>query len=60
MSTKIYNAYIFDGNAELLVEILKDIKIGYYEYLKETLTTLNYNRWTLEKNRYHFLEKDMT
>ena len=28
MSTKIYDAFIFDGNAELLIEILKDIKIG--------------------------------
>lgn len=60
MSTKIYNAFIFNGNTEELMSILKDIKSEYYEFLKKKLTNLNFSKWILEKKRYRFLEKDYT
>lgn len=60
MSTKIYNAFIFNGNTEELMSILKDIKSEYYEFIKNKLTKLNYSKWILEKKRYKFLEQDYT
>lgn len=60
MSTKIYNAFKFNGNNEELISIFKNIKLEYYDYLQNKLTKLNFNKWNLEKKRYKFLEKDYT
>lgn len=57
MSTKIYNTFKFNGETEELISILKEIKLSYYQYLKNFLTNLNLN-WDLKKERYKFLEKD--
>lgn len=59
MSTKIYNAFIFDGSAEELMLILKDIKNKYLEITQKYLMGLNYKNWTFTKKRYPFLDSDM-
>ena len=58
MSTKIYNAFIFNGSGEELITILKEIKSEYYELLKNKLTKLNFG-WILTKKRYPFLPSDV-
>ena len=60
MSTKIYNAYRFDGNIEELMSILKEIKKEYIELTKNILIGLNYNAIKFTKKRYPFLESDIT
>ena len=61
MSTKIYNAFIFNGSAEELITILKEIKSEYYELLKNKLSNLNFawKGWILTKKRYPFLPSDV-
>jgi len=60
MSTKIYNAYIFDGTINELINILKNIREEYEEHAKKTLLGLSYFHVNFTKKRYPFLESDMT
>ena len=61
MSTKIYNAFKFEGTGEELISILKEIKKEYISLTKEKLIKYNYySNWILEKKRYSFLPKDVT
>lgn len=61
MSTKIYNAFKFEGSGEELIAILKDIKKEYVELTKNKLMRLNYSsEWILKKSRYPSLPSDLT
>jgi len=61
MSTKIYNAFKFNGNGEELIVILKEIKKEYIELTKNKLMKLNYSpNWILKKDRYPSLLSDLT
>jgi len=59
MSTKIYNAFKFNGTPEQLMVILKDIKKEYTEQCKNDLSKLKLDEIEFNKKRYPFLEKDM-
>lgn len=58
MSTKIYNAFKFNGEIEELMKIFSDIKSEYSELTKNKLKKLNPDL-VFEKKKYPFLEKDI-
>jgi len=61
MSTKIYNAFKFEGTGEELISILKEIKKEYISLTKEKLMKCNYSSdWILKKSRYTSLPSDLT
>lgn len=60
MSTKIYNAFIFNSNIDELMSILYEIKTEYYQILENKLPNLNFNNWKLKKKRYPFLPSNLT
>ena len=62
MSTKIYNAFKFNGNGEELIVILKEIKKEYIQLTKNMLMKCNFSSadWILKKDRYPFLPSDLT
>ena len=60
MSTKIYNAFKFEGTGEELISILKEIKKEYISLTKAMLMNCNYSSWILKKSRYPFLPSDLT
>lgn len=58
MSTKIYNAFIYDGSAEELISFLYQIKKEYIDLMKDKLSKLNINA-IFDKKRYNFLSEDI-
>jgi len=59
MSTKIYNAFKFNGTPEQLMVIFKDIKKEYTEQCKKDLSGYKLDKIEFSKKRYPFLEKNM-
>jgi hypothetical protein len=60
MSTKVYNAFLFNGSLDELMSILYEIKADYYKRLEDKLPNLHFDNWKLEQKRYSFLPSDLT
>ena len=50
MSTKIYNAFKFEGTGEELISILKEIKKEYISLTKAMLMKCNYSSWIFHQS----------
>jgi len=62
MSTKIYNAFKFNGSGEELISIFQEIKKEYIQLTKNMLMKCNFSSadWILKKSRYPSLPSDLT
>lgn len=58
MSTKIYNAYKFNGKTPQLINILKDIRIKYQ--IEQMDRLIKFKDYTFKKEYFKFLDNDCT